>query len=55
MSAIRNTVSHDAENLKLVPILEPYSDNHLTKEQELANCHVCHSNIQEEYDVFHNQ
>ena len=40
ISAIRNTVIHDAENLGLVPVLEPYSDNDSTKEQELANCHA---------------
>ena len=40
MSAIRNTVIHDAENLGLVPVLEPYSDKDSTMEQELANCHA---------------
>ena len=38
ISAIRNTVIHDAENLGLVPVLEPYSDKDSTMEQELANC-----------------
>ena len=38
-SAIRNTVIHDAENLGLVPVLEPYSDKDSTMEQEFANCH----------------
>ena len=37
-SAIRNTVIHNAENLGLVPVLEPYSDKDSTMEQELANC-----------------
>ena len=36
ISAIRNTVIHDAENLGLVPVLEPYSDKYSTMEQELA-------------------
>ena len=40
ISAIRNTVIHDAENLGLVPVLEPYSDKDSTMEQELANCHA---------------
>ena len=40
ISAIRNTVFHDAENLGLVPVLEPYSDKDSTMEQELANCHA---------------
>ena len=40
ISAIRNTVIHDAENLELVPVLEPYSDKDSTKEQELVNCHA---------------
>ena len=39
ISAIRNTVIHDAENLELVPVLEPNSDKDSTMEQELANCH----------------
>ena len=38
ISAIVNTVIHDAENLGLVPVLEPYSDKDSTIEQELANC-----------------
>ena len=38
--AIRNTVIYDAENLGLVPVLEPYSDKDSTMEQELANCHA---------------
>ena len=40
ISVIRNTVIHDAENLGLVPVLEPYSDKDSTMEQELANCHA---------------
>ena len=40
ISAIRNTVIHDAEILGLVPVLEPYSDKDSTMEQELANCHA---------------
>ena len=40
ISAIRNSVIHDAENLGLVPVLEPYSDKDSTMEQELANCHA---------------
>ena len=40
ISAIRNTVIHDAENLELVPLLEPYSDKDSNMEQELANCHA---------------
>ena len=40
ISAIRNTVIHDAENLGLVPVLEPYSDKDSTMKQELANCHA---------------
>ena len=40
ISAIRNTVIHDAENLGLVPVLEPYSDKDSTMEQEFANCHA---------------
>ena len=39
ISAVRNTVIHDAENLGLVPVLEPYSDKD-SMEQELANCHA---------------
>ena len=38
ISAIRNTVIHDAENLGLVPVLESYSDKDSTMEQEFANC-----------------
>ena len=37
ISAIRNTVIHDAKNLGLVPVLEPYSDKDSTMEQEHAN------------------
>ena len=33
-SAIRNSVIHDAENLALVPVLEPYSGKDSTMEQE---------------------
>ena len=40
ISAIQNTVIHDAENLGLVPVLEPYSDKDSTMEQELANFHA---------------
>ena len=40
ISAIRNTVNHDAENLCLVPVLEPYSDKDSTMVQELPNCHA---------------
>ena len=40
ISAIRNTVIHDAENLGLNPVLEPYSDKGSIMEQELANCHA---------------
>ena len=40
ISAIRNTVIHDAENLGLVPVLEPNSDKDSNMEQELANCHA---------------
>ena len=40
ISAIRNTVIHDAENLGLVPVWEFYSDKDSTMEQELANCHA---------------
>ena len=40
ISAKRNTVIHDAENLGLVPVLEPYSDKDSTMEQELANCYA---------------
>ena len=38
ISAIRNTVIHDAENVGLVPILELISDKESTMDQELANC-----------------
>ena len=38
ISAIRNTVVHDAENLGHVPILELTSDKESTMDQELANC-----------------
>ena len=40
ISAIRNTVFHDAENLGLLPVLEPYSEKDWTMEQEIANGHV---------------
>ena len=40
VSAIRNTVFHDAENLGLVPVLKTYSDKDSTMEQELASCHA---------------
>ena len=40
ISVIRNTVIHDAENLGLVPVLEPYSDKDSTMEQEHANGHA---------------
>ena len=40
VTAIRNTTIHDAENLGLVPLLEPYSDKDSTMEQELANCYA---------------
>ena len=33
-----NTVFQDAENLGIVPLLEPYSDKDSNIEQELANC-----------------
>ena len=42
ISATRNTVIHDAENLGLVPVLESYSDKDSTMEQALANCHAVH-------------
>ena len=35
ITAIRNTVVHDAENFGLVPLLKPYSDKDSTMEQEL--------------------
>ena len=38
ISAITNTVFHDAENLRPVPILELTSDKESTVDQELANC-----------------
>ena len=38
ISAIRDTVIHNAENLGLVPILELTSDKESTMDQELANC-----------------
>ena len=38
ISAIRNTVIQDAENLGLVPILELTSDKESTMDQELASC-----------------
>ena len=38
VSAIRNTVIHDAENVGHVPILELTSDKESTMDQELANC-----------------
>ena len=38
ISAIRNTVIQDAENLGLVPILELTSDKESTMDQDLANC-----------------
>ena len=38
ISANRNTVIHDVENLGLVPILELTSDKESTMDQELANC-----------------
>ena len=38
ISAIRNTVIQDAENLGLVPILELTSDKESTIDQELASC-----------------
>ena len=55
ISAIRNTVTRDAENFGLVPLLEPYSEKDSTKGQEHANCHELYdiatykkrSNIQE--------
>ena len=37
ISAIRNTVIHDAENLGIVPVLEPYSDKDSTM---FRNCHA---------------
>ena len=38
ISATRNTVIHDAENLGLVPVLEPSSGKDSTVEQEIENC-----------------
>ena len=40
ISAIRNTITHNAENHGLIPILEHYSDKDSTMEQEFANCHA---------------
>ena len=40
MSAIRNTVIHDAENLEIVPLLEPFTGKNSTREQDFANCHA---------------
>ena len=37
-SAIRNTVTHDAENRGTLPILELTSDKESNVDQELANC-----------------
>ena len=54
-SAIRNTVIHDAENLELVPVLGPYSDNDSTMEQELANCHAVSDVAIYKRRVCHNQ
>ena len=38
VSAVRNTVIHDAENLDLFPVLDLTSDKESTMNQELANC-----------------
>ena len=38
VSAIRNTVTQDAENLELVPIYEAKSVKESTIDQELDNC-----------------
>ena len=38
ISAIRNTVIHDAENLGVVPLLELTSDKESTMDQGLDNC-----------------
>ena len=38
ISAIRNTVFHDAENLGLVPIYEAKSGRESTMDQELSIC-----------------
>ena len=38
ISAIRNTVIHDAENLELVPIYEAKSGKESTMDQELEIC-----------------
>ena len=38
ISAVGNTVNHNAENLAFVSPLKPYSDKESTMEQELANC-----------------
>ena len=43
ISAIRNTVIHDAVNLGLIPILELTSDKESTMDQELANCNTVFS------------
>ena len=48
ISAIRNAIIHDAENLGLYPLLEPLSDKDSTMEQEHANCHAA-------YDVARNK
>ena len=40
ISAKRNTVTRDAENLGLVRLLESYSVKDSTMEQELAHCHA---------------
>ena len=38
ISAIKNYVVDDAENLGIVPVLELFSDKESTTDQELANC-----------------
>ena len=40
ISERRNTVIPAAENLGLVPVLEPYSDEDSTVEQKPMNCHA---------------
>ena len=40
ISAIQNTVIHDAENIGLVPVLEPNPDKDSTMERKIANCHA---------------
>ena len=40
ISAIRNTVIHDAETVGSVSVLEPYCDKDSTMEQKIANCHA---------------